>query len=164
MDIIFAIKNGTAIKNSTAKVSLTLFTTTLITPLAPFQQPCFSLNLTTGQSDSQNSSSQVSYISSSLLQAGSETTANALVGFVQAILVFPDVQARAQEGLDRVVGPNRLPTMDDGPNLPCIRACVKESLRRMSIAPLGIPHAATRDDEYMGYTIHKGAAIVLNVC
>lgn len=79
------------------------------------------------------------------------------------MLVFPDVQQRAQEEIDRVVGPDRLPTMADEPNLPYIRACVKETLRWMPTVPLGIPHAVIRDDAYMGYTIPKGAGVALNI-
>lgn len=82
---------------------------------------------------------------------------------MQAMILFPEVQKHAQEEIDRVVGPDRIPTMADEPNLPYIRACVKESLRWMPATPLGIPHAVTRDDEYMGYTIPKGASVGLNV-
>jgi hypothetical protein len=67
----------------------------------------------------------------------------------------------AREELDRVVGPDRLPAMDD--DLPFIRCCVKETLRWMPTTILGVQHAVIRDDEYMCYKIPKGAAIMLNV-
>lgn len=41
----------------------------------------------------------------------------------------PEVQRRAQEELDRVVGSDRLPTLDDRLNLPYIEGVVNESLR-----------------------------------
>ena len=78
------------------------------------------------------------------------------------MIVFPEVQRKAQEEIDRVCG-DRLPTMDDEPNMQYIRGCVKESLRWMPGVPLGTPHAATQDDYYMGYKIPKGATIILNV-
>jgi cytochrome P450 len=84
------------------------------------------------------------------------------VGFVQAMLLFPDVVKKAQEELDRVCG-ERLPTLDDEPNLPYIRGAVKESMRWMPTDILGVPHAVIRDDEYMGYTIPKGAGVMWNV-
>jgi len=103
------------------------------------------------------------YTSGSLLEAGSDTTAATLHAFIQAMIVFPDVQKRAQEELKRMVGPDRLPTVEDMNDLQYIRGCVKESLRWMPTNILGVPHAVTADDEYMGYRIPKGAGIVLNV-
>ena len=78
------------------------------------------------------------------------------------MVLFPDVVKIAQEELDRVCGA-RLPTLDDEPNLPYIRGCVKESMRWMPTAILGVPHAVIKDDEYMGYKIPKGAGIMWNV-
>lgn len=76
------------------------------------------------------------------------------------MLLFPRVAKTAQAEIDRVCG-TRLPTLDD--DLPYIRCCIKESLRWMPTAILGIPHAVTREDEYMGYTIPKEASVILNV-
>lgn len=99
----------------------------------------------------------------SFLEAASDTTANTLTGFVQAMLLFPSTQKQAQAELDLVCGENRLPTMGDMDNLPYIRACVKESLRWMPTDPLGVPHRVTQEDEYMGYRIPAGASVVCNV-
>jgi cytochrome P450 len=71
------------------------------------------------------------------LGAGADTTAATLNSFVLAITVFPDALAGAHEELDRVVGPNRLPTFDDEDKLPYIRAMVKETLRWRPVAVLG---------------------------
>ncbi|KAI1326322.1 cytochrome P450 [Xylariaceae sp. FL0255] len=107
---------------------------------------------------------QAAYIVGSWLEAGSDTTAATLYGFVCALLLFPEVQRKAQQELDLVIGTEHLPTLDDEPNLPYIRACVKESLRWMPTATLGgVPHATTRDDIYMGFRIPKGAGIVQNI-
>jgi hypothetical protein len=86
-----------------------------------------------------------------LFEAGSDTTSSTLYGFVQAMLCFPDVQKRAQEEIDRVVGPDRLPTMDDEPNLQYIRGYIKETLRWMPTTIIGaVPHAVTQNDYYEG--------------
>ncbi|KAK5018899.1 hypothetical protein LTR16_012727, partial [Cryomyces antarcticus] len=54
--------------------------------------------------------------------------------------------------------------MEDEPNMQYIRGCVKESLRWMPTTILGaVPHAVTRDDEYMGFHIPKGAGVLNNV-
>lgn len=54
---------------------------------------------------------QAAYISDILLEAGSDTTSSTLYGFVQPIGLFPEVQKKAQEELDRIVGRDRLPEM-----------------------------------------------------
>lgn len=78
------------------------------------------------------------------------------------MILYPDTQKAAQEELDRVCGA-RMPGIDDAPNLPYIRAIVKETLRWMPTAVLGVPHCATRDDDYMGYKIPKNASMITNV-
>jgi cytochrome P450 len=104
------------------------------------------------------------YMAGSLLEAGSDTTSSTLYGFIQAMLLFPEVQKKAQVELDRVVGPSRLPSFEDENSLQYIRACVKESLRWMPTAVTGaVPHAVTQDDTYLGYRIPAGAGIVNNI-
>ena len=126
-------------------------------------KPCFCVDLAKLQKEEGFSDDQAAYISGSLLEAGSDTTSNTLYGLVQAMILFPDVQKKAQEELDRVVGPDRMPTMEDEPNLQYIRGCMKESLRWMPTSITGFPHAVIRDDEYMGYRIPKGAGVIGNV-
>lgn len=126
-------------------------------------KPCFSVDLVQKQKMYSFSDDQAGYISGSFLEAGADTTANTLVGFVQAMILYPDALRRAQAELDRVVGPDRLPAIDDWDALPFIRACIKESLRWMPTAILGLPHAVIQDDTYMGYHIPKSAGIMWNV-
>ena len=45
------------------------------------------------------------------------------------MVLHPEVQKRAQEELDRVVGLDRLPELDDRPLLPYIDAIYRESAR-----------------------------------
>lgn len=127
-------------------------------------KPCFCVGMAQAQLQDDFSDDQAAYISGTLLEAGADTTSNTLYGFVQAMVLFPDVQKKAQEEIDRVVGASRLPTMEDEPRMQYIRGCVKESLRWLPTAILGaVPHAVTRDDEYMGYKIPKGAGVLNNV-
>ena len=62
-----------------------------------------------------------------LLEAGAETTTNALETFVLAARLYPRIIGPAQAELESVVGTSRLPTVDDSPNLPYINAIVKET-------------------------------------
>jgi len=103
------------------------------------------------------------YIVGSLLEGGSDTTSSSLYGFIQAMMVFPEVQKKAQEEIDRVVGPDRLPEVADYPNLPYIRCCIKETLRWMPTVIMGVPHCVTKDDTYKGWVIPKGTTVINNV-
>ncbi|KAL2752599.1 hypothetical protein ACRALDRAFT_1058459 [Sodiomyces alcalophilus JCM 7366] len=125
-------------------------------------QPCICVDLVKIQKTEQLTDDLAAYISGSILQAGSETTAAILVGFIQAMVIFPEVAKTAQAELDRVCG-DRLPDLNDVHDLPYIRACAKESLRWMPGFLLGVPHRVTQDDTYLGYRIPKDATIILNV-
>jgi hypothetical protein len=126
-------------------------------------QPCFCEGMAKAQNIEGFDDDQAAYISGTLLEAGSDTTSNTLYAFVQAMLLYPEAQKRAQSEIDKVVG-ERLPTMDDQSSLQYIRACVKETLRWMPTTILGaVPHAVNKDDEYMGYLIPKGAGVLNNV-
>lgn len=59
--------------------------------------------------------------------------------FVLAMILFPSVQERAQEELDRVVGRGRLPTFDYRAHLPYVSNFAKESLRWKAMSNLGAP-------------------------
>ena len=79
------------------------------------------------------------------------------------MILFPEVPRKAQEEMDRIVGSERLPTMDNEPKLQYIRGCVKESLRWIPATILGaVLHAVTQDDAYMGYLIPKGDGVMNN--
>ena len=126
---------------------------------------CMCVDLAREQKEQSLSDDLAAYMAGSLLGAGSDTTSNTLYAFAQAMVVFPDVQKKAQAAIDAVIGSNRLPIMDDesNPGMQYVRGCVKESLRWMPTALLGAaPHAVTKDDTYMGYRIPAGAGVVLN--
>ncbi|OQD83336.1 hypothetical protein PENANT_c017G07768 [Penicillium antarcticum] len=126
--------------------------------------PCFCAGMYEAQKEDGFSDDQAAYISGTLLEAGSDTTSSTLYAFVQAMLLFPDVQRKAQKEIELVVGPNRLPLMEDLSELQYVRACMKETVRWMPTTILGaVPHAVTQDDEYKGYFIPRGAGVLNNV-
>ena len=79
--------------------------------------------------------------------------------FFLAMVLYPDVQKRAQAELDAVVGPDRLPSWEDRNSLPYLNALIKEVLRWQNVAPFGFPHYTTEDIEYRGYFIPKGTLL-----
>jgi len=93
---------------------------------------------------------------------GIDTTVSTMHSFFMAMVLYPEVQKRAQEQLANVVGPSRLPDFSDQSSLPYIEAICKECMRWQPVIALGIPHRCTVDDEYMGYFIPKGTLVIQN--
>ncbi|CAO2653079.1 Nn.00g024900.m01.CDS01 [Neocucurbitaria sp. VM-36] len=98
---------------------------------------------------------------SSMYLGGADTTVSGLMTFFLAMTVFPEVQVKAQEELDRVMG-GRLPTSADKGRLPYIDAVVKETHRWHPVAPMALPHSSTEEDVIRGYRIPKGALLLPN--
>lgn len=108
------------------------------------------------------SESQLLAICVDLFIAGSETTSKALgFGFLNLIL-NPQVQRKAHEEIDRVIGRDRFPTLADKPRMPYIQAIVLESLRIFVGRTLNVPHRAIRDTTIAGHNIPKDTMLVVN--
>ncbi|KAI0658590.1 CyP450 monooxygenase [Cubamyces menziesii] len=93
---------------------------------------------------------------------GADTTFSDVVAFFLAMVIFPDVQRKAQAELDAVVGPSRLPTFEDRTSLPYVNAIVKECMRWHVVVTLGIPHRTTADATCSGYFVPEGTVVVTN--
>ena len=63
--------------------------------------------------------------------------------FLLAMLLHPEVQDRAQQDIDTVVGRDRMPNFDDRPAMPYIDAICHEVLRWKPTSPLGKPWNVT---------------------
>lgn len=101
-------------------------------------------------------------LASAFMIGGVETTASIMQWFTALIPAYPDIQKRAQEELDRVVGRGRLPTLADEANLPYCHAIIKEVERSHNPFWLGTPHTASSDFVYEGKLIPKDTVVVLN--
>ncbi|OCH88668.1 cytochrome P450 [Obba rivulosa] len=93
---------------------------------------------------------------------GVDTTVSTLHSFIQAMILYPEVQTRAQAELARVVGPDRLPEFSDKDSLPYIGAVCKEAMRWQPVVPLSVAHRCLADDEYKGYSIPEGTLLIQN--
>ncbi|KAF5331764.1 hypothetical protein D9758_016634 [Tetrapyrgos nigripes] len=93
--------------------------------------------------------------------AGSDTSVSLILISVLVLSHHPEIQAKAQEELDRVLGSaTQLPDFSDRGNLPYVEAVFKELMRMYPSVPLGISHYSVADDVYEGYFISKGKAIL----
>lgn len=95
--------------------------------------------------------------------AGVETTASTLTVFVLAMMLYPDVQKRAQEEIEAVIGTDRLPTFEDRSSLLYVEAVLRETLRWHPVFPLGLPHYTADSDVYNDHYIPKGAIVMANI-
>lgn len=85
---------------------------------------------------------EVAAMTANLIGGGVDTTSSSTLSFVLAMCVFRDVQQRAQEEIDSVVGQERSPDWSDETSLPYVKALVSEVLRWRTVTILGgIPHA-----------------------
>lgn len=90
-----------------------------------------------------------------------DTTQLSLNSLILGLVAFPETVRKAHEELDRVVG-DRMPVFDDSPNLPYIRAMIKEVLRWRSVSNDHIRHTTTGDVTYKNYYIPAGSTVVIN--
>ncbi|KAH9962375.1 cytochrome P450 [Russula dissimulans] len=121
--------------------------------------PCFVTNNMTTEVNQE----YLKWSASSLFSGGADTTVSALYTFYLVMTLFPDVQQKAQEEIDRVIGSARLPTLADRDSLPYVSALHSEIYRWRPVGPIGIPHKTTTTETYGGYHIPKGSFILPNI-
>ncbi|EXF74266.1 hypothetical protein CFIO01_10972 [Colletotrichum fioriniae PJ7] len=104
---------------------------------------------------------ELAILSTALIVASADTSRMTTWSFVEAMMQFPEAQARAQAEIDKVVG-DRPPTYEDYARIPYVRMLLKEVWRWRPPVALGHPHITSREVEVGGYRLPKGARIHLN--
>ncbi|CAI0420682.1 unnamed protein product [Linum tenue] len=98
-----------------------------------------------------------------LFVAGTDTTTSTLEWAMTELLRNSNTLAKAKKELDQIIGKDNHLKESDVPRLPYLTAIVKETLRLHPPTPLLLPRKATTDVEIHGFTIPKGARILVNV-
>ncbi|KAM9385853.1 cytochrome P450 2J4-like [Pholidichthys leucotaenia] len=98
--------------------------------------------------------------SADLFLAGTETTATTMLWALVFLINRPDVQAKVQAEIDRVIGQTRQPSMADRPNMPYTDAVIHEIQRMGNIVPLNGFRIAIKDVTLGGYVIPKGTSVM----
>ena len=98
-----------------------------------------------------------------MFSAGYETTSTTLRWAIAFLVNNPECQTEIQDKLDEVVGRDRMPGLDDRPNLPLVQATVMETLRLGNVAESAIPHYTLKDTSLGGYCVPKDTVVFVNL-
>ncbi|CCM03391.1 uncharacterized protein FIBRA_05521 [Fibroporia radiculosa] len=96
-------------------------------------------------------------------KCGSDTTVSSITSFFLAMMCYPEVQRRAQEEIDTIIGTDRLPTLADRDSLPYVSAVCSEVMRMFVTVPTGFPHVLSEDDVHDGHYLPKDTFIIANI-
>ncbi|EKM49676.1 uncharacterized protein PHACADRAFT_265238 [Phanerochaete carnosa HHB-10118-sp] len=110
----------------------------------------------------ENPSPQEAYAILSATGTAYEVMWSTTLTVILAMLLFPDIKAKAHAELDRAVSRERFPDFGDQASLPYITAICKEALRWRTPLPLAVMHRVTQEDTHNGYHIPGGSTVVLN--
>lgn len=112
---------------------------------------------------------QLNGLCNDLWIAGQETTSTTLAWGIAYLIAHPDVQAKVQTEIDRLIDAGsdngskeqqrRLITVSDRAALHYTNATINEIQRLANLVPINLMHKLTRDVVIDGYQLRKGCAI-----
>ncbi|XP_056624363.1 cytochrome P450 1B1 [Triplophysa dalaica] len=97
-----------------------------------------------------------------LIGAGQDTVSTALHWMLLLLVKYPSIQSKLQEQIDKAVGRDRLPSMEDKSALAYLDAFIYEAMRYTSFVPVTIPHSTTSDVTIEGVHIPKDTVVFIN--
>ncbi|XP_070581547.1 cytochrome P450 1A1-like [Ptychodera flava] len=99
----------------------------------------------------------------SVFAAGFDTMGKTLYVFFLYMILYPEVQDKAQQEIDAVIGRDRPPAFTDRRNLPYVDSLIYELLRHATLAPLSMPHATIKDTKLYDFDIPKDTPVYPNL-
>ncbi|XP_047408641.1 cytochrome P450 2C9-like [Sciurus carolinensis] len=98
-----------------------------------------------------------------LFGAATETVSSTLKYGILLLLKYPNITAKVQEEIDRVIGRHRSPCMQDKSHMPYTEAVVHEIQRYIDLLPTSGPRATTCDVKFRNYFIPKDTTIIISL-
>ena len=106
---------------------------------------------------------QLLVLCSELFGAGGEPTSVTLKWAIRYLAMNPEIQRKAQQEIDDVVGNGDRPVeFADRTSLPYIQALIQDLIRIADIHPIGVVHSPSEDVEMDGFLIPKGSFVFPN--
>ncbi|CAI0421305.1 unnamed protein product [Linum tenue] len=97
-----------------------------------------------------------------MLVAGTETSSTTMEWAMSLLLNNPESMSRLVSEIEQTAGTDRLLDETDLPNLNYLHNVIDETLRLYPPVPLLIPHESSQETRVCGYTVPKGAMLLVN--
>ncbi|GMQ05152.1 hypothetical protein CsSME_00050288 [Camellia sinensis var. sinensis] len=94
--------------------------------------------------------------------AGTETTSSTMEWAMAEILHNPKTLFEARVEFEKTIGKGKQVKESDIPQLPYLRAIVKETFRKHRTVPLLVPRKVEVDVEVCGFNVPKGTQVLVN--
>ncbi|XP_056382391.1 cytochrome P450 2J4-like [Hyla sarda] len=98
-----------------------------------------------------------------LFVAGTETTSASLDWCLLYMMLYPDIQEKCREEIDKIRGTRDHLDYEDRVHMPYTQAVLQEVQRFASVVALGVAHSPIKDVQLKGYTIPKGITIITDL-
>ncbi|KAB1217072.1 Geraniol 8-hydroxylase [Morella rubra] len=109
------------------------------------------------------SMTQIKALLGDVLVGGSDTTTTMVEWVMAELMHHPDAMRRVHGELTEIVGLDCIVEESHVPKLNYLGAVIKETLRLHPALPLLIPRSPSKSSTIGGYTVPKGARVMLNV-
>ncbi|KAK0460550.1 cytochrome P450 [Desarmillaria tabescens] len=104
----------------------------------------------------------IMFAAGSLFSAGTETLTVVFLNFIALMANHPEIQQRAFDEIQTIIGSERLPNLQQRDSLPFIDCIIQEVHRMYPPIPL-MPHSNVQEEKYNGYRIPKKSWVMANV-
>nr|AES93118.1 geraniol-10-hydroxylase [Camptotheca acuminata] len=119
------------------------------------------LNISQNNSD-EIDQNQIKRMLMDVFIAATDTTSSTLEWAMTELLRNPETLLKAKAELQQIVGKGKLVEELDIARLPYLQAIVKETFRLHTTVPFLIPRQVDEDVEVCGFTVPKGAQVLVN--